>query len=117
MPPKRKIKFNVKKITYEKKKRIQGKVLALGKKKVLEKQTQGAKILVQSKAIKEAIALEKKRYAEAISDYTLYQEMVEREEKFRKQEAKLEKERKAKPPVAPPRLRRGKKKETVNKIY
>ena len=112
MPPKKKIKFNVKKITYEKRKRIQGKVLALGKEKVLEKQTKGDKILVQSRAIKEAIALEKERYEKAISDYTLYQELEEKQERFRLQEAKLEKERKgAQQPVAPPRLRRGMTKE------
>ena len=115
MPPKKKIKFNVKKITYEKRKRIQGKVLALGKEKVLEKQTKGDKILVQSRAIKEAIALEKERYEKAISDYTLYEELEEKQERFRKQEAKLEKERKGaqakQQPVAPPRLRRGMTKE------
>ena len=96
MPPKKKIKFNVKKITYEKRKRIQGKVLALGKEKVLEKQTKGDKILVQSRAIKEAIALEKERYEKAISDYTLYEELEEKQERFRLQEAKLEKERREK---------------------
>ena len=114
MPPKKKIKFNVKKITYEKRKRIQGKVLALGKEKVLEKQTKGDKILVQSRAIKEAIALEKERYEKemAFAGSILMTSTEEKQERFRLQEAKLEKERKgAQQPVAPPRLRRGMTKE------
>ena len=98
MPPKKKIKFNVKKITYEKRKRIQGKVLALGKEKVLEKQTQGDKILVQSRAMKEAIALEKERYEKemAFAGSILMSSTEEKQERFRLQEAKLEKERQEK---------------------